>query len=234
MMLIVSTALLGLVIALALFFVFQTKSKTSGTPTILLVGPSGSGKTSLFNLWTDVEADTVTSVVPNRCENVPLQISEDGEDTDRFTLVDLPGHEKLEHLTWAEFGPSSNVRAVLFVVDAASGQQKIAAAASQLFKLLLRTENHGINVLILANKCDLFNTMSSSRVKTILETEIGAIRSSKQQSVGEAGSDEAEERAWIGLDGKFQFEDLESVVQVLDGSVKLKKTTKWDKWLSGI
>lgn len=233
MLLIVTTAVLGLLIALGLLFALRSKTKVSGNPTVLLVGPSGSGKTSLFNLWTGVQAETVTSVSPNRSASVKLPIaSQDDEDHELVTLVDLPGHDKLETLTWTELDQTPNVRAVAFVIDAASGQQKITAAAARLFKLLIKTEARGIRVLIMANKSDLFNTLSTARVKAVLEAEMEAIRASKQQSVGEAGTEEFEERAWIGLDGKFRFEDLESEVQIVDGSVKLKKTQKWDQWLS--
>ncbi|ANB15747.1 Signal recognition particle receptor subunit beta [Sugiyamaella lignohabitans] len=266
------TTVIGLAVLLLLstslvFFVGSSGSSklSSKKPTFLIVGPSYGGKTSLFNYWTSEiikrksesdegvgkintvsASETVTSQSPNRYEHLRLPFGSDEPVDTEYTIVDLPGHPKLWHFTVEEVEKHrSNLVGIVYVIDAASGQSGISKAASNLYQLLQLTERRagGVNILIASNKSDVFNVISTSRLKTLLESEINDLRSSREQTVDEVkinakgqeanDSEEISSNAWIGKDGKdFEFSQLEGEVDILDGSVKSSRTSKWETWLA--
>ena len=88
-----------------------------------------------------------------------------------------------------------------------------------------------VNVLVAANKADLFTALPAPLVRKTLEREIGFVRESLRQGLLGSGVDEvaAEEKGWLGEVGGgtegeegFRFEQLEEVgvaVSVRGGSV---------------
>ncbi|GMM51415.1 Signal recognition particle receptor subunit beta [Starmerella bacillaris] len=225
------TAILGILVICA-FFIFRVqsgKSESKGPPTILLLGPSGSGKTSLLLAWQDSQQQTLTSVEPNVLHEFKL--------LENVQVVDCPGNEKLQKYA-NDYLKNGNIKAVIYMVDASSGVANIKNAASTLGSVLERTDSRGIPLLVATNKHDLFNTVSVQSIKRTLENEINELRDTRSRTVSKSGNDDInddEGTEYLGVDGKpFQFEDLESEVQVLDGSVKNNKLSKWETWVTSL
>ena len=223
--LILSGLLLLLLLAVpALLLLVKTSVKKN--PIVLLAGPSGSGKTSLFLRWTGSETtgETVTSVAPN--EAVLTKHPE-------VTLVDTPGNERLVQLV-RQYLVDGDVKVGVFVLDAASGADRIREAARPLMALLEAAEKRRFPVLIAANKYDQFNSLSISKVRSLSESELNELRAIKARTVqsSETTDDTWEYDEFLGLDGKnFEFADLETEVEVLDGTVYANRLGKWENYV---
>jgi signal recognition particle receptor subunit beta len=236
--LILISLIVGLLIIAVIGIVFRSGSlpgKKAGIPAFLIVGPSYSGKTALFLQWTTGKVpQTVSSQAANESTiNVPL-----GEDSrEKYKLIDLPGHPKLGYLYEAEIRSrlSNSLKGIIVVVDSAGGAKSISKAAQVLYKVLELTETKagGIDILIAANKSDVFNAVSGPRLKTLLEQEIDSLRESIKKSVGDVKT-HGEDDIWVGSEGKMSFTQLESQITVLDGSVSFGKVSKWEEWLETV
>lgn len=238
--LLVGLLVLGIVLTLVRTATSFGKVKSS-QPAILITGPAYSGKTSLYTLWTSGSTrETVTSQVPNVYSSFKIPF-DSPVDAVRITLVDLPGHNKLVHHLEEALGKFSNVRGIIFVIDAASGPEGIRTAAEALFKLLLRTEQRmgGIDIMIACNKADVFNMVPAMRMKLALENEIQEIRSTKAKSLGtvaKAGSledDNEDDGSWLGGD-TFRFVDLDGEISIADGSAVTDNVENWKRWLEEV
>lgn len=230
-------AVLTLVVAAALAaFVYWRQARLaavarpSGPPTVLVVGPSFAGKTALLLALAQApEAPqapkaTVTSVVPNVRADVPAFPG--------VRFVDCPGNERLQMFVDQEL--RSNVRAVVFLIDASSSADSIKAAAVPLARLLAVTEPRGVPLLVGTNKHDLFNTLSVQSIRRLLESEIDVLRHTGGVLSSDLNEDDDGD-VRLGLAGKpFAFEHLESEVDVRDGSVKTGKLAKWEEWLHAV
>ncbi|KAH0566141.1 hypothetical protein GP486_000471 [Trichoglossum hirsutum] len=121
----------------------------------------------------------------------------------------------------------------MFVVDAASlvsgsgerADEELRAAAEYLHDILLLLQRRSssskvpknIPVLIAANKLDLFTALPAPLVKTVLESEITKIRSSRSMGLLDSGfgsSDpdeigEEKELLGYGRGDRFEFAQLE-------------------------
>jgi signal recognition particle receptor subunit beta len=176
----------------------------------------------------------VTSQSPNKTNELRLPFGQQAIDTN-YTLIDLPGHPKLEYLTTAEIkGNRNNLLGIIYVVDAASGPDTVAQAAKGLLSILTLTEKRagGVDILVAANKSDVFNVLSSSRLQKMLEDQIQQLRETSAKGLGHVDADEDElDRSWVGGDQKFEFDHLEGNVTVLSGSVLGDATTKWEGWV---
>lgn len=225
--------LILVVVALAFGFgIGSSKQKTRrGQPTVLIVGPSNAGKTCLFYKWQNPETkiQTVTSVSPNEDTDFRLAPS--------HRIIDCPGNEKLSPIT-LKLIAETNLKAVVFVIDAADGLETIKESARLLISVLEISESSLIPVLIAANKFDLFSAVSVPKIKALLEQEISGLRDTRQQTVPSSENDgnwDGNEKEFLGVDGKkFEFDDLESEVDVRDGSVRTGRTQKWDSWLEQV
>jgi signal recognition particle receptor subunit beta len=126
-----------------------------------------------------------------------------------------------------------NLKGIIFLIDAASGTKNIAETAKQLYKLLQLTEKQdgGMDILIAANKADVFNVISTTRIREILEKEIHGLRDSQSKGISDVNEEDNESSAWIGTDGPFQFNHLEGDVMIVDGSVRANRTQKWQEWV---
>ncbi|KAI2612368.1 P-loop containing nucleoside triphosphate hydrolase protein [Hypoxylon fragiforme] len=262
--------IIGAIIVLVLptlvhFYIVQTTPYTS-LPSILLAGPPGGGKTSLVTLLEtgDNAAATHTSQVP---QSIELTVSDDhGAATFReaaridapgshrkFLLVDTPGHGKLRNQHAMTQIASNTLRGIVYVIDAATLDDCLADAAAYLYDILLTLQKRtgagksakaptAINVLIAANKLDLFTALPASLVKNHLEAELGRIRQSRSKGLldsgvgaDDIGSEEQDD--WLGQYGseKFSFSQMKEFdfdVDVIGGSVLEGKVDKWWEWIS--
>lgn len=235
-------ALLVFGIALTLYRTTTSFGKIkSSQPTILIAGPSGSGKTSLYTLWTSGKVtDTVTSQESNTYTSFSIPFDSDFDAT-KITLVDLPGHPKLNHVFSEALESYSNIKGIVYVIDAASGPKGIQEAANRLFNMLLKTETRmgGIDIMIACNKADVFNMIPSARLQTMLEEEIQNIRDNRSKSLGEVGAagslddDNEDDGSWLG-GSKFKFINLEGEVSIADGSVLLNNVENWKRFVEAV
>lgn len=199
----------------------------SGPPTVLITGPSNAGKTALFCAWQDPDskASTVTSVVPNQSAQFAV--------LPRCRVVDCPGHERLQQYSRKEL-IEGNTKAVVFVVDAAAGAETIKNSAVPLIPVLEIAERDLIPVLIAVNKFDLFSALSVTKIKQLLEDEITHLRDTRNNALMGSQDDDSEERELLGSGEKFSFGDLETQVDVIDGSVAARRLSKWEEWLADL
>lgn len=196
----------------------------------------------------------------------------------KFFLVDTPGHGKLRGAAMAhldkndgknknkaagkmqgqlqqqqQFGDSTMLRGILYVLDAAALDDSLADAATYLYDILLALQRragsgsssrppNAVHVLVAANKLDLFTALPASLVRSNLEAELARIRRSRSKGlldsgvgVDEIGSEEQDN--WLGAYGseKFTFAQMREFdieVDVLGGSVLEGNVDKWWDWIS--
>ncbi|KAF2242380.1 hypothetical protein BU26DRAFT_534873 [Trematosphaeria pertusa] len=266
------TFILAILLPILLHQFIYRKANPTTLPTFLLIGPSGGGKTALLTL---TERNTV---LPTHTSTVPLAIEAllpEGytpnsahyrsagdpayERARRFLLLDTPGHGKLRHFATTQLVNPTNVRGIIFVVDAASVAEEagLNEAAEYLHDVLLALQKRytgaktskgpkEIQVLIAANKMDLFTALPPHLVKIELEKAISEVRKSrakglKDSGVALAGEDDSldEEREWLGEggEGSFEFAQMEEVGtsvtvkggNVTGGGVDVKS---WFEWIA--
>lgn len=156
----------------------------------------------------------------------------------KYTLIDLPGHPKLEYHTTSEIkGNRTNLLGIIYMVDAASGLDGVAEAAKGLLRILTITEKRagGVEILIAANKNDVFNVISATRLQSVLEEQIEELRKTSARGLGDVDANDDElDSSWVGGEEKFAFHHLEGKVTVLSGSVAAGSTTKWEGWVEEI
>ncbi|KAK4225179.1 putative signal recognition particle receptor subunit beta [Podospora fimiseda] len=238
-------------------------------PSVLLIGPQTSGKTTLVTLFSNpsTPSKTHTSSTPSSTE---LSISDN--DDKKFLLIDTPGHPKLRArsvlaplsspdskitIPGHDHNEKSPLKAVIFLVDSAAlaDSDTLPQTAEYLYDVLLALQNRfhsrkgarapsSMPVLIAANKMDLFTALPPTLVKSILEAELGRIRTARSKGLLDSGvgqdDDLTEERddSWLGGDGseKFKFEQMmefDVEVEVIGGNVigDGPGVDKWWKWV---
>lgn len=262
---IVGTLIVFLLPVLMHFLITETAGYTE-PHNILLVGPPGGGKTSLLTLLErgDGAPPTHTSQIP---QTVELTVSTDAgvpqsyRDTARddcpgthkkFFLVDTPGHAKLRDDPMNRLADKDLLRGVVFVLDAATLDENLSSVAEYLFIVLLGLQKRRtsvksakgpppVNVMIAANKTDLFTALPATLVKSNLEAEIGRIRSSRSKGLKDSGAaaDDVDDESddWLGQWGseKFTFSQMSEFdidVDIAGGSVLERKVDKWWEWIS--
>jgi signal recognition particle receptor subunit beta len=178
-----------------------------------------------------------------------------------FRLVDTPGHGKLRHYATAQLADPKNIRAILFIVDAAQlgDEAGLNEAAEYLHDILLSLQKRYTNattskgpkeipLLVAANKMDLFTALPPTLVKSSLEKAITEVRSNRAKALRDAGAalsggeDEVdEEKEWLGEggEGAFTFEQMRESgtnVDVIGGNVQAGKegadVEKWWQWIA--
>ncbi|KAK9466631.1 signal recognition particle receptor beta subunit-domain-containing protein [Lipomyces arxii] len=218
----------------------KSKGIAASQPTFLIAGPSGSGKTSLYALLRYGErATTVPSIEPNMTAKFrPPGLPESAKS---YVLVDSPGHQKLRHYMFSTLDTSTTARTmhgIVFVVDASamSRPEKLREAAEYLGAILRKTNRRrgGADILVAANKSELFTAVPAKRLKTLMENELDKLAKSKANSVmgvdADTGVDDDE---YMQLQiGEFKFEACESEVTFLDGSIETGKIESWLEWMT--
>lgn len=230
---------------------FTSNNKRHSQPTIIIAGPQGAGKTALYTLLTNGKAvETVTSQQQNVYNSFSIPFDSDTDAT-HITLIDIPGHPKLFQRFDQTIATHSNIKGILFVVDAADCTPKgLEKMAQYLFRVLLRTEQRdgGIDIMIACNKADVFSMVPSSKLRDILQDELTDIRDAKVNSLGavknedtisnkgkdgddDDGFDDLADGSWLGTKGKIDFSKLEGQVSLADGSVTTNNVESWKRWI---
>jgi signal recognition particle receptor subunit beta len=242
------------------------KTPYTALPSILLVGPPGAGKTSLLTLLErgDKASTTHTSQTP---QSVELTVSADGPATSfrdaaredapgshkKFLLHDTPGHGKLRNHAMTQVTAAQGLKGIIFLLDAATLDDTLAATATYLYDVLLALQKrigsgktsrspNAIQLLVAANKLDLFTALPASLVKSKLEVELGRIRQSRSKGlldsgvgIDDIGAEENDD--WLGEYGsdKFSFTQMREFdleVDIVGGSVIDGNVNKWWSWIS--
>ncbi|EOA83977.1 hypothetical protein ACJQWK_01032 [Exserohilum turcicum] len=274
-----TTIVITIVVALALpillhAFLYKKAAAAAQVPTVLLVGPSGSGKTAFATLaernastqtHTSTTPLTVSALLPSPHVSASSHYRSPGdpafERSRNFVLLDTPGHGKLRHHANEQLADPKNIRAIIFLVDAAQlgDEAGLNEAAEYLHDVLLSlqkrytkaTTSKGpkeIPVLVAANKMDLFTALPAHLVKNSLEKTITTIRNNRARALRDAGAalsggeDEVdEEKEWLGEggEGAFTFEQMResgTSIDVIGGNVIGGKegpgVDKWWEWIA--
>ncbi|ODQ65602.1 P-loop containing nucleoside triphosphate hydrolase protein [Nadsonia fulvescens var. elongata DSM 6958] len=239
---IVVTAIIGLLAILLVFvgrsYLGSSSQLKSANPSFVITGPANAGSTSLFSYLTSgrVPIDTATSQVGNEERDFKLPMEVDTPYV--FDLIEFPGQLKVRYEAMSYLKQHrKNIRGLVYVVDAASGAKGIALAAEYLLDILTETEKQagGVDILVAANKSDVFNAISSKRLKEAMEAEIDRLRKSRSKGLLASHHDDTQDDEganWIGEDiGEFKFDQLEGLVVFADGSIKSENIEKWRIWL---
>ncbi|KAL6711022.1 hypothetical protein ACN47E_006897 [Coniothyrium glycines] len=252
---------------------YKKAAASTSQPTFLLAGPSGAGKTAFRTLaehnttaqtHTSTIPFTVSALIPSPHVPASSHYRSPGdpafERSRRFLLVDTPGHGKLRHFATSQLGDPKNIKAIIFVVDAAAiaDEAGLNEAAEYLHDILLSLQKRytsaksskgpkEIPVLVAANKMDLFTALPTNLVKIQLEKAITEVRNSRAKAIRDAGAalagkeDDDEEKEWLGEggDGSFTFDQMREIgttVDVVGGNVIAsgKGTGDVDAWWSWI
>jgi len=179
---------LAIAVGVALIVIFLTilllrlaGGKASRARTILLVGLAESGKTRIFTqLVSGVPVDTVTSMQQTETE---VELT-DGRRTKKFTLIDIPGYDRLRGKYWDDF--KSRAGAIIFVIDSSNISSTVKDAADFLYTLLADplVQKRCMPILIACNKQDHPLSKTPKVIKNQLEKELNAIRVTRAASLG--------------------------------------------------
>jgi signal recognition particle receptor subunit beta len=196
---------------------------------------------SPITIQTTLPCSTKAESAKYRSENDPTL-----SQRPKILVTDTPGHGKLRsHAFDLLRTPPPNLGGVIFVVDATSlssdtpgrSAPGLMDAAEFLHDALLELQKRytraksskgpgEVQVLIAANKMDLFIALPTHLVKSALEAEITKIRSTRARGLVDSGAklDSGEEEDWLGDggEGKFDFTQMEGLgitVQIRGGSV---------------
>jgi len=124
---------------------------------ILMVGLDAAGKTTiLYKLKLGELINTIPTIGFN-VETVQYKKL-------NFTMWDVGGQSKIRPL-WKHY--FTNTEALIYVVDS-NDRERVTEARSELEHLLIQDELKACKVLVLANKQDLPNAMSSSELSSKL------------------------------------------------------------------
>lgn len=210
-------------------------------PTFIIAGPSGSGKTCLYNLMTTgTLKTTVTSQETSVANDFKLSESV------KVRLMAFPGHLKLRSKLLDEIKDSTNIKGLVFVIDATVDPKQLTKTAEFLFQILQLTERRkdGIDILFACNKSEMFTARPPLKIREVLEQEIEKIIIRKQKSLETvtgpiAGHHHSNENHELGQDDTadfetgngFSFDVLEGNVDAFAGSVLKKDIEKWECWM---
>ncbi|KOS22071.1 Signal recognition particle receptor subunit beta [Escovopsis weberi] len=271
----IPVVLLGLLILLGapvlLHLIVASSSTYTAPPTVLLLGPENAGKTALLTLFErgSQPAQTHTTQTSHAVElsastdsdskTASFRYLDDASGTHtKFLLVDTPGHGKLRNVGLGRLARADRLRAVVFVVDAATlgEHDTLATTAAYLYDVLLflqrkasgakstpsssSSSSAAVPVLVAANKMDLFTALPASLVRTHLEGEITRIRASRSKGLLDSGvgvddvDAGGDQDGWLGEYGsdKFTFQQMGEFdidVDVVGGTVMTDEPGA-DKW----
>jgi signal recognition particle receptor subunit beta len=152
---------------------------------------------------------------------------------------------------------------VIFFTDSAfpSGDAQIRDTAEYLHDVLLSLQKRALieakgrtkkdqaaitNVLVAANKQDLFTALPPATIKGKLEKEIDIVRKTRARGLLDSGitvgadGDEVEEKEGLGRGENFSFRELEDDtgvrLEVVGGSARGDEgagVRRWEEWIGG-
>ncbi|CAH8488967.1 unnamed protein product [Schistosoma turkestanicum] len=139
---------MGLTISALFHRLFGKKSMR-----ILMIGLDAAGKTTILYKLKLGEVVTTIPTIGFNVETVEYKnIS--------FTVWDVGGQDKIRRL-WRHY--FQNTQGLIFVVDS-NDRDRIGESADELNKMLSEDELRDVVILVLANKQDLPNAMSTAEV----------------------------------------------------------------------
>lgn len=131
---------------------------------LLVIGLDNSGKTSIINFFKPQDAKTHT-IVPT----VGFNVEKFNAKSLNFTTFDMSGQGRYRNL-WEHYYKEAD--AIVFVIDS-SDKIRLIVAKEELTALLahpsIKTRN--IPILFYANKIDMKDSLSASKIKSELEME---------------------------------------------------------------
>lgn len=221
---------------------------TSNKKKFLICGQQGSGKTNLFHLLKEgtLPLLIVSSLEPQEGE---LKVDEKfaGEKTFQdIYVIDFPANKKLKSLYLTPFFEEhlADIKGIIYLIDSSTFDAKACHdVAEDLLEILNVSESrpNGIDMLVFCNKNDLFTSKKSTKIKEMLETEIGKIHDIKQRglskvdkslSKGTISSEDMEDNLDLAIqNGRFQFQLLESNVDFSQGNIFKDKWSTINDWL---
>lgn len=213
---------------------------TSNKRKFIICGLQGSGKTNLFHLLTNGKLPilTVSTLEP---KTKPLLLNEEYNKHKTFQdveIIDFPANSKLKNLYLLPYfhDKLNEIRGIIYLIDSSNFDSKICHQVSEdLLEILSITEGkpNGIDMIIFANKNDLFTSKKITKIKEMLENEIGKIHELKLHGLNkvEGDYDEIDNLDIAAKDGKFQFQLLDGNVDFADGNIFKDKYSKITDWL---
>jgi signal recognition particle receptor subunit beta len=146
----------------------------------------------------------------------------------QITIIDCPGHPRLAHLfrqSLTMYKPMGTI----ILIDSATINKELNSVANMVYSTLLALPRPA-NVLIVANKSDLFTALPVSKVRELLESEISGLKKTRDDS----GMEDDGEIATLGGD-IFKFSELESeeiAVEWTRGSIESRQVAGILEWIS--
>lgn len=213
---------------------------TSNKRKFIICGLQGSGKTNLFHLLTNGKLPilTVSTLEP---KTKSLLLNEEYNKHKTFQdveIIDFPANSKLKNLYLLPYfhDKLNEIRGIIYLIDSSNFDSKICHQVSEdLLEILSITEGkpNGIDMIIFANKNDLFTSKKITKIKEMLENEIGKIHELKLHGLNkvEGDYDEIDNLDIAAKDGKFQFQLLDGNVDFADGNIFKDKYSKITDWL---
>lgn len=138
----------------------------------------------------------------------------------------------------------ADIKGIIYLIDSSTFDAKACHdVAEDLLEILNVSESrpNGIDMLVFCNKNDLFTSKKSTKIKEMLETEIGKIHDIKQRglskvdkslSKGTISSEDMEDNLDLAIqNGRFQFQLLESNVDFSQGNIFKDKWSTINDWL---
>lgn len=206
------------------------------TPSVIIAGPSYSGKTSLFKALTSDEDSGVVHTVMSQEPSYVLKF-----DKTSTTLIEFPGHIKLAYKLLDYIKDlGSNLKGLVFVVDATRDPKDITDTAEFLTNILLEIERIGepVDILIACNKSESFTARQPAKIKQALEAEITKVLERRKKSLSNVENslvDENDDSEPVNftfdISKGFKFEHLEGELDVQSGSVYKKTIDSWYEWI---
>lgn len=212
---------------------------TSNKRSFLICGLQGSGKTNLFHLLTKGKLPvlTVSTLEPSTDEilfNEEYRNQKTFQDVD---IVDIPANNKLKNLYLLPYIDENinHIQGIIYLIDSSNFDDKICHnVAENLLEILKITEGkpNGIDILIFANKNDLFTSKKTNKIKEMLEEEIGKLYQLKLRGLSKVNNslnsknDDDNDNDNLDLainDGKFQFDSLDGNVTFAQGNIFKEK-----------
>nr|POE87921.1 signal recognition particle receptor subunit beta [Quercus suber] len=267
---IVVTLLVSLTIPILIHLYLYRKAASKATPAVLLIGPGGAGKTTLLTLLSTghslpthtSQSPTTTlcqlpSAIRSSADKYRSQNDTSASSQPEFLVMDTPGHGKLRHHALSALAATDlHIVGTIYIVDSAavSSASGLTETAEYLHDVLLelqkrqsqsQTSKHpaSTNVLVAANKQDLFTSLPVALVRKKLEDEITKVRLTRSRGVLDSsvgGENEDEEAGWLGEYGAthFTFQQVQEYgidVKILGGSIEKdgqQKVEEWLQWLA--
>lgn len=201
---------LALIVALVVVVLTYLLTRRIKRPinVVLLTGLSDSGKTAIF-----------TKIIFNKPKKSVTSLKENEATIDELNLklIDLPGADRLRSRCWEQY--RAKARHVVFVIDSTTIDNEMRDLSEYLYTLLADgvIYKNKIQFTIACNKQDLDGASKKDVVRTMLERELNAIRSTKKGQLGKTSNEEEEDYLASRQDKDISFDSLN--VNLIETSV---------------